>query len=246
MRGTWLLVLGGCLGPPPREPTVPTVPPPPPTPSMRVLVGADTDVTVSWNEGCDTKSSLTWESGEDAHKGLGIGTIGRKQTTVGCRPQRFYVEAKCDLLCEQVDSDDLIYTGSASVRMRVLASGLATVTLELIHADTHDHKTKIQTIEVLPPDSFRMQCMNPSNAWGPCERGLSAEQPLIRVWAILGIMIKQSTLLRVNGAAAPKGTSFTVGASLATILGQDPLAPGTYDLTVSVGAAQQQFSVVVQ
>lgn len=214
--------------------------PRPSAPSQRVLLGASVDVTTSWIDTCKD-SHVTIAPGKAEHDAPGVGTIERETTYTPCNPQPFHVTAACSLACEPIDIDGP-YTGGASVSVRTLALGVVTISVDMIHDATHEHRSQELTVEVVRPDAFFAQCMTPDRTWGACTKGLLAEDPRIRIWAKLDGKLIASSLLRVNGAAAAPGSKLADGVSLATLLGT-PVSPGPIELVLSLGDKTETLSL---
>ncbi len=232
-------LLSGCLGAPPREPTPP--PAGPPKPEKRIVLGGTTQMSAEWSETC-SKTSWDWEGGKSEHDAPGLPSLERNKVSYTCNQQAFEVEVKCSGKCELVASpDDATYTGSASVDVRALELGVMTIDLELIHAKTHEHRSRQQVVEVVLPETFTIQCFTPAKRWGPCRDGISVEEPLLRVFAMGDGAIHKSSLLRVNGQPAPKGTSFTIGVPLTAFV--PSVAPGPIPIVVSLGTKEMTFTL---
>lgn len=237
-RVVMLPVLSACLGAPPREPTPPEAPV---KPEKQVVLGSTTTMSAGWSETC-SKTHWSWEGGKSEHDAPGIPSLERNKVYYTCNEQRFAVDVKCSAKCELVATpDDATYTGSASVDVRALELGVMTIDLELIHAQTSDHRTKRQVIEVIPPETFTIQCFTPAKRWGPCRDGISVEEPMLRVFAQAGGAIHKSSLLRVNGQPAPKGTSFTTGVPLTAFV--PSVVPGKVSIVVSLGPKEMTFTL---
>jgi hypothetical protein len=243
VRGSMLVVLAGCLGPPPREPTPP--PAPPPKAEKKIMLGGVVTMSAGWADTC-SRAEWEWTGGKSEHDSPDIPTLGRTKTYYRCNEQQFDVQVKCSIKCELTAPDDATYNGSAAIDVRALEVGLLVVELELINAKTLEHRTTTSAVDVVAPDSFRLLCFTPRKAWDSCDGGISAEQPMFRVFAYSETTIHKSSLLRVNGRPAPKGTNFTTGVPLAAFLADasaTAVAPGSYTIDVSIGAKQSTFTL---
>lgn len=230
-----------CVGTPPKEPYVE------PDTSLveRALLGTSVDMETTAITGCRVVSHIVGLEDTSSHDAPGIG-LKRSYEVVGCRGQDVEAKAFCNprTMCGIADGEER-GTGGASIRVRLVQPGSVKVTLEINNLESGAHRTKVRRFEVVPPESFRLQCMTPALAWGPCESGVSAVQPLIRVFPILDGKPTRSHMLRVNGQPGTSSTSFTTGQSLEPILGASPVAPGTYDLDIAIGETHQHATIVV-
>lgn len=235
-----LSIACACVGPPPKEPYVE----PDTSVVERALLGTSIDMETTAITGCRVESHIVGLKDTSSHDAPGIG-LERKYEVVGCRGQDVEVKAFCNprAMCETADDEER-GTGGASIRVRLVQPGTVKVTLEVNNLESGAHRTNVRRFEVVPPESFRLQCMTPALAWGSCDAGVAAGQPLIRVFPILDGKPTRSHMLRVNGKAGTTSTSFTTGQSLEPLLGTG--APGTYDLDISVGAMHQQATITVR
>ena len=144
-----MAVLTGCPGSPPREPTPPPVVDT--TPAERVVLGGTVEVETSWKQTC-SETHITGLKDTSAHDAPGIG-LERKTTTWDCKQQTFHVDVSCEERCE-ADEHDAAFTGASAVRVRMTTLGATTVHLEVIHAQTNEHRSKDKRVEVVLPDAF--------------------------------------------------------------------------------------------
>jgi hypothetical protein len=129
------------------------------------------------------------------------------------------------------------------MRVRMLKVGVTKVRLETKNVDTGEVKIFDTPVEVVLPDSFRTQCMNPTKTWGPCSQGVWIEKPLIRVFAVLDGKHVVTKLLRVNGRPAAEPSGFTTGTSLAPLLSPAPIQPGVVEIELAVADKRERLSV---
>lgn len=236
------ITMCACVGPPPKEPYVE----PDTSVVERALLGSSIDMETTAITGCRVVTHIVGLKDTSSHDAPGIG-LERESEVVGCRGQDVSAKAFCipRAMCETAD-DEVRSTGGASIRVRLVKPGSVKVTLEVNNLESGAHRTNVRRFDVVPPDSFRLQCMTPALAWGPCEAGVAAVQPLIRVFPILDGKPARSHLLRVNGRAGSSSTSFTTGQSLEPLLGTSPVEPGTYELDIAVGEMHQHASITVR
>lgn len=218
-----LPVLAACLGKPPNEPYVE----PDTTTIERIVLGGSTSMDASAASlGCHVETHIVGLTADFSDEGQGLG-LRRTSEVVGCRAQGIAAQAFCSprAMCEMAD-DQFQGHGGASIRVRLIQLGSVKVTLEINELESGKHQTNVRRFDVVPPEAFRTQCMTPAQTWGPCSAGVSAAQPLIRVFAVLDGKLVRTALLRVNGHAGDTPTSFTTGQSLEPILGAHPIQPG--------------------
>jgi hypothetical protein len=227
-----LLALFSCGPRDPEEPAWPT------QPEKRIVLGSTTSMSADWAQTC-SKTKWSWEYGDYKDD---IGSLEHRKVSYACNEQTFELAVKCNIKCELVASpDDGTFHGSASVDVRALELGVMTVDLDLTNTKTAKHRYRRAMVEVALPDTFTLQCFTPAKRWGPCREGISAEQPQLRVFVMSGGAIARSSLLRVNGQPAPKGTDFTTGVPLTAFV--PAVAPGKIDIVVSLGAKQMPFTL---
>ncbi|HUS26936.1 MAG TPA: hypothetical protein VMZ53_00450 [Kofleriaceae bacterium] len=248
MPKRWLLpiVVGACVGPPPREPYVVA---PDTSVVERVVVGASVEMATTAYGGCRVTTHVVGVDLGTSHSSkdwTGLG-LKRESEVVGCHDQGVEAKVFCSPrdMCEMATDEDQ-GTGAASIPVRLAKLGSVKATLEVNNLETGNHTTTVRRFEVIPPTQIRVQCMTPALAWGSCDAGMSAAKPLLRVMLLLDGKPVRSSLLRVNGHAATSSSSFTIGQSLEPILGSSPIAPGTYELDVAVGDLHEHVSVAIQ
>lgn len=231
------LVLGACVGPPPKEPYVE----PDTTVVERVLLGTSVDIEAEAITGCRIESRVVgWHL---SSKDIGL---DREAKIVGCRGQEIAAKLFCRprAMCA-VDDDEVQGVGGASVRVRLEDVGSVKIMLEVNNLESGKHDTVVRRFDVAPPEAFQLQCMTPAAVWGPCAAGVAAANPLIRVFPVFGGKPAASKLLRVNGKAGSSSVAFTTGQSLEPLLGASPVVPGTYELDISLGEMHQKVPITV-
>lgn len=238
-----LPVVAACLGGPPKEGYLA----PDTTIVERIILGGSTFMDAEAERtGCHVETQIVGLTADFSDEGQGLG-LRRKSKVVGCRDQGIAAKAFCSprTMCEMAD-DEFQGSGGASIRVRLIQPGSVKVMLEINNAETGGHHTSVRRFDVVLPQAFRTQCMTPALVWGPCAAGVSAAQPLIRVFPVLDGKLVSTALLRVNAHAGDTSTSFTTGQSLEPILGAHPIQPGPYVLDIAVGDKHEELSITVQ
>jgi hypothetical protein len=239
------LLLMACVGPPPKEPYVE----PDTSVVERAVIGESIDMSTTAIGGCRVETHVvgvdlgTSKSSKD-WTGLGL---KRESEVVGCHGQGVEAKVFCAprAMCD-MDNDEDEGTGAATVRVRLVKPGSVKVALEVNNLESGNHTTTVRRFEVVPPTQLRFQCMTPELVWGSCESGMSAAQPLLRVFVLLDGRPVRSSMLRVNGHAGESSTSFVTGQLLEPIVGKSPIPPGSYELDIAIADRHEALRVMIK
>jgi hypothetical protein len=199
-----------------------------------VLIGTPISASGSWNDTCeDVAGTIFSKSG------------GTKHTT--CHERAFTFEVACAPRCGLPDGDHVAPGKSTELHVIPLELGPLTIATTSTRADNGQVHHGRTTVIVAPPDHLELACADAKGTLTPCgPDGVAADRPQLEARAVLDGRDTPTIALRANGASLPAAKFSLVDLFPAQRVGDGAIAPGTYEVTLTLGDVSSRWQLVAR